>query len=174
MAKRATIFRRWRRQSSSTLRQPWILPTMLSLLLVGLLTASALLWLGSRQQLDEAPLAVARQEAQNFFTLDYRHIDENLDRVESIATGPFKQQFAKKRDQVKKAVVGKKLRLTATIPDNGTAIEYEHGYHAQVLVAVNATTRTETGGADNNRYRARVQLIRQNGNWRVSGVNQVG
>lgn len=151
----------------------WLLPAGLGVILTVLLGTSAWLYWGD-PGVDESPVAVARQEAANFFTLDYSHADADLARVLDLAADPFKQQYAAQQAAVKGGLVDKKLTMSAAIPDNGTAIEYEHGDNAQVLVAVNATTRDVSGASQVNRYRVRVQLARSGGQWRVSQFNQVG
>lgn len=161
-------------QARTRARPRWLLPALLSVVLTALLVASLLLWLNQRETLDEAPVTVARQEAQNFFSLDYRHADADIDRVLAVATDPFKKQYSDQRDTIKKSLTDKKLTVSATVPDNGAAIEYLKDDRAQVLVAVNAKTTAGSAGTDDNRYRARIQLTKVNGDWLVSGVNQVG
>lgn len=156
------------------LRRPWVIPVTLAVVLVALLVTSAVIWLRGRETVDQGAVAVARQEAQNFFSLDYHHPDADLDRVLSLAADPFKKQYSDQRAAVKNSLVDKKLVVTATVPDDGAAVEYQHGDTAQVLVAVDAKTATDSGGTDDNRYRARINLAKTNGTWLVTGVNQVG
>jgi Mce-associated membrane protein len=157
-------------------RRRWhrVVPVMLSVVLVGLLAASGWLWWSGRQVLDDAPVAVARQEAQNFFSLSYHQAPADTARVLDLATGAFKQQYTAQQTSVQQGLISKALTLTAQVPDNGTAIEYEHGDSAQVLVAVNATTTTTDGKNQVNRYRVRVDLTREQDRWLVSAFNQVG
>lgn len=155
-------------------RRRWVVPAVLAVVLAGLLGTSAVLWLSGRESLDDAPVAAARQATLNFFSLDYRRADADIDRVLSIATDPFKTEYAKSREKVKKGLRAKKLVVTATVPDNGAALEYLRGDRAQVLVAVDAKTVVNGKRSDDQRYRARIGLIEVDGTWRVSGVYQVG
>jgi Mce-associated membrane protein len=155
-------------------RAPWLLPALLGVLIVALLGTSLWLWRRSTPASDDAPAAIARVEAQNFFTLNYLHPDADLDRVVSLATDPFKAQYSAQRDAVAKGLVEKKLTLTARVPDNGTALEYRNGDSAQVLVAVDATTATADGHSETNRYRVRVRLARTAAGWLVADLTQVG
>ena len=50
-----------------------LVPVTLVLVLAGLLTTSALLWLDDRESVDRGALVAARQGAVSFFSLDYRH-----------------------------------------------------------------------------------------------------
>jgi len=159
--------RQWQRQ------RRWLLPATLGLLIVALLGTSWWLWRRSTAATDDAPMAVARVEAQNFFTLNYQHPDADLDRVLSLAADPFKAQYGAQRDAVAKGLVDKKLTLTAQVPENGTALEYRSGDSAQVLVAVDTTT-TADGRSETNRYRVRVRLARGANGWLVADLTQVG
>jgi Mce-associated membrane protein len=145
------------------------LPLLLVVVLVALLAASLVLWLGQRRSLDQGAAVAARQEALNFFGLDYRHADQDLDAVLSLATGDFKSEYAAKRDQLAKSLADKKVVMTAEVPSDGTALEFETDSAATVLVAVDVTTNAVT-----NRYRARIDLTKVDGTWLVSGVDQVG
>lgn len=123
---------------------------------------------------DAAVLVAARQEATNFFSLDYRHAAQDVDGVLALATGDFKDQYAARRDEVIASVTDKKLIVTATIPEDGAAVEYSDSDRAQVLVAVDVSTSTTGGEPTANRYRARIILEQVDGEWLVSGLEQVG
>lgn len=161
-------------EASDKTERRWLLPTALAVVLMALLATSAVLWQRQRVGLDEGAVAVAREQARNFFSLDYRHADADVDRVLSLATGDFKKQYAAKKDEVAAGVEKKKLVVTATIPDDGSAVEYLHQNRAQVLVAVDVTTKAGGGAAEAARYRTRIELTRVDDSWLVSGVNQVG
>lgn len=154
-------------------RRRWLTP-LLAAVLAALLGASAVLWLTEDDAADPEPLTVARQEALNFFSLDYRRVDADIDRVLELATNPFEKQYRAARDKLAKSIVAKKLRVTATIPDDGVAIEYQRGDRAQVLVAVDAESTAKGGKTAADRYRARIALTRVDDQWLVSGVDQVG
>lgn len=119
-------------------------------------------------------LVAAKLEAKYFFSLDYRHADADVDHVLALATGKFKTDYAARRKEVVDGVVKKKLVVTATVLQDGAALEYLQGNHGQVLVAVDVTTTTSNGASTVNRYRARVFLTRVKDRWLVSDLNQVG
>ena len=155
-------------------RRSWIVPGILVVLLVALLGTSAVIWSHHGRDTDPGMLVSAKLEANNFFSLDYRHADKDVDRVLALATGKFKNDYSARRQQVVDGVVKKKLVVTAAIPQDGAAVELVNGSHGQVLVAVDVTTTTADGASTLNRYRARVFLTRQGGHWLVSDLNQVG
>ena len=76
-----------RRCSPSWRCSPWRLVAPLSLATHGSRPPSA------RDDRRTAVLAAARQEAVNFTTLDYRHLDRDLGRVLHGSTGDFRKQF---------------------------------------------------------------------------------
>jgi Mce-associated membrane protein len=134
---------------------------------------------GDDNAVDPGMLVTARQEATNFFSLDYRHADADVARVLASATGTFKKQYAARRTEVVNGVTTKKLVVTATIPKDGAAVEFFDKTHGQVLVAVDATTTTGATGANAgtnavDRYRTRILLTKVGSHWLVSGLDQVG
>ena len=154
-------------------RRSWIVPGVLAVLVLALLATSFVLRPSGREA-DPGMLVAARQQAKNFFSLDYRHADADVDRVLALSTGKFKKEYASRRQEVIAGVTSKKLVVTASIPREGAAVELVDGNHGQVLVAVDVSTGTVTGPTTQNRYRARILLTRLDGRWLVSDVNQVG
>lgn len=126
------------------------------------------------KQPERAPLTVARQEAINFFSLDYRHVQADTSKVLALADGSFADSYKGKRQGVESGVKTKKLVVTAAVADEGIAVEYLHDSDAWVLAAVDATTTTTGGAQDVTRYRVRLQLHRANGSWRVTQFNEIG
>ncbi len=154
-------------------RRSWIVPGVLAVLVLALLATSFVLRPSGREA-DPGMLVAARQQAKNFFSLDYRHADADVDRVLALSTGKFKKEYASRRKEVVEGVTSKKLVVSASVPRDGAAVELVDGDHGQVLVAVDVSTGTLTGPTTENRYRARILLTRIDGRWLVSDVNQVG
>lgn len=141
----------------------------LGAVLIALLITSAVLLLHAGPSTDPGMVVAAREEATNFFSLDYNRANADIDRVLALATGSFKTEYASKRDAILAGVAQKKLVVTSVIPQNGAAVEFVQGDRGQVLVAVDVTT-----GGSVQRYRTRVLLTRVDGHWLVSGLDQVG
>lgn len=164
--------------TSAETRRPllsWALGVGLVLALVVLAVLSVQRWADrDRVSLADAPVSQGEAVARGFFTLDYRSIDADLKRVGSSATGVFKAQYAKQSVQLRKAVVGKKLVLTASVPESGTAVEYYDGRRAWVLVAVDVHTESAGSAPLDDRHRIRAVLERRDGRWLVSRLEQVG
>jgi Mce-associated membrane protein len=152
----------------------WLLPILLAVLLAALLGTSAVLHSRQGRDLDPGMLVAARTQATNFFSLDYRHADDDVDRVLALSTGKFKKEYGSRRKEVVAGVEDKKLVVTAAIPRQGAAVELADGDHGQVLVAVDVSTTTVSGATTTNRYRTRILLTRVHDRWLVSDLNQVG
>jgi Mce-associated membrane protein len=151
-----------------------LVPILLAVVLAALLGTSAVLHSQEGRDVDPGMLVAARTQATNFFSLDYRHANADVDRILALATDPLKKDYASRRQEVVDGVTQKKLVVTATIPRDGAAVELSDGNHGQVLVAVDVSTGTVGGATTTNRYRTRILLTRVNGRWLVSDVKQVG
>jgi Mce-associated membrane protein len=151
-----------------------VLAALLSAIIVVLGAATIVHRHHDAETVDDAPVAVARQEAINFFTLDYRRIDQNLAAVTSLATEPFKSQFTAKESTLKAGVLAKHLTIAATTPTNPAGLEYENGSAAIVLVAVDEVIGEPSQTPQLNHYRMRVHLRQVDGHWLVSQIQQVG
>ncbi|RNL81102.1 hypothetical protein [Nocardioides marmorisolisilvae] len=155
-------------------RRSWVVPGVLVVLLVALLATFVVLRSHRGRDTDPGMLVAAKLEADNFFSLDYRHADKDVDRVLTLATGKFKKDYSARRQEVVDGVVKKKLVVSAAIPQDGTAVELIDGDRGQVLIAVDVTTTTTDGASTVNRYRARIALSKVGGHWLVSDLSQVG
>lgn len=161
-----------------------LLPAVLVLLLAGLLTAIALVDRDRRDHWyafwddgdhwDDGGLAVAEQETVNFFDLDHRRIADDVDQVLSLATGDFADDYRGKREVIIRSVEEKQAVWTATIPDDGTAVEYLGRDVASVLVAVDVEKSLRGSAAAVERNRVRVVLAYVDGEWLVSDFQEVG
>jgi hypothetical protein len=151
-----------------------VLRLVLALALVTSGAANALAWRQAHRHPERAAAVVARQEALNFFSLDYRHVHDDTDKVLALASGAFENTYKSQRSAVEAGVTSKQLVVTAEVADNGVAIEYVRGSDVSALVAVDATTTTTSGAKEVTRYRARLELAHTHSGWRVTQFNQIG
>jgi Mce-associated membrane protein len=154
----------------------WLVPGILAAVLLALVAWSTVLVLDRRHRndLDQGAVEVARQQAKNFFSLDYRHADEDIKALLDLATDDFKAKYAVKQDKLVAAIVKNKVVETAKVPEDGAAVEYLSGDRAQVLVAVDVTVASGSRGSESTRPRTRIKLSRIDGEWLVSDIDQVG
>jgi Mce-associated membrane protein len=153
----------------------WLVPSLLVVLIVALVASSLVIRSKRGTEVDPGMLVAARLQANNFFSLDYRHAGDDVDRVLALSTGTFKKQYAARRTEVISGVTKQKLVVTASIPKDGAAVEFVDATHGRVLVAVDVSTSNAANATPTaNRYRTRILLTKVKGHWLVSGLNQVG
>ena len=147
-------------------------PAALALVLAVLLASSGIVWWRSLPADSSEAVAVAREEAENFFTLNHESVEDDVAKVLALAVGDFKREYAARRAEIVKHVRMRKLEVTATIPENGVAVEYLTESEARVLVAVDVSSRSEDGVQD-QRFRCRLTLKEVEGSWLVAELEQV-
>lgn len=152
----------------------WIAPGVLAVLVVGLLGASAVIRSHHGRETDAGMLVAAQVEARNSFSLDYRHAEKDVDEVLALATGKFKREYAARSKALVDGVTKKKVVISATIPEDGAAVELVNGDHGQVLVAVDVSSGPVGGATRQDRLSTRIFLTKVGGRWLVSDLKQVG
>jgi Mce-associated membrane protein len=118
-------------------------------------------------------LHAARQQAVNFTTLDYRHLDRDLGRVLRGATGGFRKQFKAGTDDLTTLVTENKAVSRGEVLEAG--IVSSDSDSARVLVVADSTvTNAAQPQPDKRHYRMQLDLVRQHGRWLVSDLQFVG
>lgn len=119
-------------------------------------------WLGfrayeSRKAADERNLflQVGRQGALNLTTIDYEHVDQDVQRVLDSSTGSFYDDFDARAQPFKEVVKQAKSKSVGAIAEAGVQSISDDG--ADVLVAV--TVKTSNAGAAEQEPRAWRMLI---------------
>ena len=157
---------------------PWVVATVAVLVLavaavVGFTQGRG--WFAQRDQ-DQASadaLSAGRQLAVNFTTLDYRHVDQDTQRVLDGATGTFHDQFAKAVASLKKVVVDNKS--VSSVKTVNAAVVSADADSARVIVGVVApTSNASTPQPVDKTYRMRLDLERSGSSWKVSNLDFVG
>jgi Mce-associated membrane protein len=118
-------------------------------------------------------LAAARQQAVNFTTLDYRHLDRDLGRVLRGATGDFRKQFRAGTDDLSTLVTQNKAVSQGQVLEAG--IVSDDADSARVLVVADSTVTNSADPTPQKRhYRMQLDLVRDGGRWLVSDLQFVG
>lgn len=118
-------------------------------------------------------LAAARQQAVNFTTLDYRHLDRDLGRVLAGATGDFRRQFKAGTKDLSALVTKNQAVSRGEVLDAG--LVSEDADSARVLVVADSTvTNTADTTPQKRHYRMQLDLVRQGSRWLVSDLQFVG
>lgn len=135
-------------------------------------------WLGfrledtRREHQHEAVLVeAARQGALNLTTVDYAHVDADVQRILDSATGDFRADFDQRAQPFIDVVRQAKSKTTGTVTAAG--LESIDGDQARVLVAVSVKTFGEQADPEPRRWRLRVDVQRDGDQVKVSNVQFV-
>ena len=121
----------------------------------------------------EAVLDSARQQAVNFTTLDYRHLDRDLGRVLRGASGNFRKQFRSGTKDLSTLVTQNKAVSRGEVLDAGLVSSDDDS--ARVLVVADSTVTNAADPKPQKRhYRMQLDLVRHGDRWLVSDLQFVG
>jgi Mce-associated membrane protein len=126
----------------------------------------------SRQS--KAVTAAAKAETLAFLTVDYRNMDALTAKVLGGATGPFKQQYAGARSNLKTSAARSQAVSTGKVLSVGISdIDKDK---AVVFVAANSqvTNKSTKGKPVPRYYRLKLSMVREGGTWRTSDLQFVG
>ncbi|MEV5003790.1 hypothetical protein [Nocardioides sp. LML1-1-1.1] len=151
----------------------WWRTGVLALLVVGLGVFALVRVLDDPAPDRAAVLLAGRGSADAFFSLDYRRVEKNVDRVVTGSTGRFRKEYASRRDQIVADVKKQQLVIDVTVPPDGVALEFLTERRAQVLVSVDLARTTAGTKAGTERFRARISLRKVGDRWLASDVRQV-
>jgi Mce-associated membrane protein len=153
------------------------LRTAAVLAIVGLLAASG--WMAwqhhhvvKERQRAAAYIATARQGVINLTSLDFNKAKEDVQRVLDIATGEFRDDFAKRAEDFESVVKDSKAVTEGSVA--ATAIESMNKDSAVVLVLANERVTNIAGAKEQPRtFRFRVSVVHDADDLKVSKVEFV-
>jgi Mce-associated membrane protein len=118
-------------------------------------------------------LHAARQQAINFTTLDYRHLDRDLGRVLAGSTGEFRKQFRAGIKDLTTLFTTNKVVSTGEVLEAGLVSSDSDS--ARVLVVSDSTVvNTASPKGDKRHSRIQLDLVHRDGHWLVSDLTFVG
>jgi len=128
---------------------------------------------------DRAALDAATRETLAWATVDYREVDEYIERVRSSATGRFLAQW-EEREEALRALLGELEPVQVpTIPKDGAGLicgaaeKCDEG-DAQALIAMDATvTNKNTKQPVPRQYRIKVTLEESGEDWLVENLEYI-
>jgi hypothetical protein len=129
--------------------------------------------LAARAQEEDGLKRIARRFAENFVSLDYKSIDEDLDRMTADATSNF---ATKLRDTVEQIAPAFKSRKASS---SGTALDAQVLSHtddsAIVRVLIRRTKKNVgTKGPETGNQIVDVTLVKTDDGWKASDLSQLG
>lgn len=148
--------------------------------LVIAVTGSSLAAVGARQlshhddmsSLRQQALAAGRQIAVDFSAYDYRHLEQDFNRVLNESTGGFRSDFQRQSATVQDIIIRVKAVSTAEVASAGVVAVSSTA--ATVLVAVNRTVKnTSAPNGQSDSFGLQLALQHEHGRWLVSRVTQL-
>jgi Mce-associated membrane protein len=156
---------------------PWVLIALVAAVALAALVGTAVLAprssdAAARDARRTEVLASARQAAVNFTTLDYRHLDRDLNRVLAGSTGGFRRQFQAGTKDLRSLVAGNRAVSRGEVLEAG--LVSDDGDSARVLVVADSTvTNTASPTPTRRHYRISLDLVQRSGRWLVSDLSFV-
>jgi len=118
-------------------------------------------------QRDEAA-AAGQTGINNFLTLDYRKVDEDLNRWLSSSTGDLRSEIEKDKDARKKQLVDAKTVTTSKVLDAAVTELDDRTGKAKLIAVVESTVTPEGGQAVRKVNRYLTELTRTEDGWKLS------
>ncbi|RLK60766.1 hypothetical protein [Actinokineospora cianjurensis] len=130
---------------------------------------------------DDLDLATTRDEVSRVAgaalvtvsTLDFRHVDQDLDRWVNASTGPLRDEFETRRAASKGALEQAKTVTTATVLKIAVTDLREREGKAEVIAAVRVDVTPDGKQATPKYLRLQAALDRTDQGWKLSGVTPV-
>ncbi|TWP46343.1 hypothetical protein FKR81_35995 [Lentzea tibetensis] len=122
---------------------------------------------GYAGQRDEALMA-GQVGINNFLTLDYRKVDEDLNRWLSSSTGELRSEIDKDRESRKKQLVDAKTITTSKVLGAAVTELDDRSGKAKVIAVVESTVTPEGGEAVRKVNRYVTELTRTEDGWKLS------
>lgn len=122
----------------------------------------------------DAVSEAARTVVENAFSFDHRNVDESLTTLAESSTGEFLAEQEQWAEDVRERVLEQKAVTTATVSNIAVeSLDLDAG-DAAVLVVFTAHSEREGQEDITGRQAMRVDLTREDGQWKADAVNQVG
>lgn len=117
---------------------------------------------------------VASQVIINAFSFDHRNVDESLEHLASVSTGDFRAEQDQWAEDVRTRVVEQQAVTTATVSHTAVTTLDTDADEDAVLVVFTAHSEREGEEDITGRQAMRVDLVREDGQWKAGAVDQVG
>ena len=114
---------------------------------------------------------MARQGALDLTTIDYAHVDSDVQRVLASSTGKFHDDFQSRSQPFVNVIKQAQSKSEGTI--TGAGLESLAGDSAQVLVAVAVKTKSAGNQADTKAWRMRIDVQKDGDSAKMSNVEFV-
>ncbi|MBE1463313.1 Mce-associated membrane protein [Kibdelosporangium phytohabitans] len=128
-------------------------------------------WDADQTAAREAALDSGRRAIATFNTLDYRRIDEGLDRWQRVSTGALTDELRQTGEGSRKQIEQAKTVTEGRVLD--AAITEFDPPRATVIAAVEIVVTPDGGQPVTKRSRMRAELVRTDTGWKVGALGQI-
>ncbi|MCP2343343.1 hypothetical protein [Actinomadura rupiterrae] len=131
-------------------------------------------WYSARDHADDrkSVLQSARQTGVNLASIDYKTVQQGIERVTSGMTGDIKNQWATQAKQI--ADIATKSQSASSVQQVRAGIVSMDGNSAEVLVSITATTTSpKVPNGEPRYYRFAMDMSKVKGKWLVSKMGMV-
>lgn len=142
--------------------------------LLGFAGERALTWRDVRDQIsdEKAAAAAASAEVEGLIDISGSTSENDMARLLDGATADFRSELEGQADRLQKALADNKVKATGEVTSTGI-VKFADD-KATVIVAATGTVRnSSTNEAEPRSYRLRVDLLKGDGKWLVSGLEFV-
>ncbi|WP_447004525.1 hypothetical protein ACRAKI_33815 [Saccharothrix isguenensis] len=121
----------------------------------------------------EEVLRVGQVGIANFTTLDYRKVDEDLDRWIETSTGDLRGEVERDRATRKKQIEDAKTVTASRVLDAAVTELDARAGNAHLIAVVETTVTPEGGQAVKKVNRYQTDLVRTDAGWKLSALGPV-
>lgn len=142
--------------------------------LVAVAGERALAWREHRNRLadETAAVSAAKAEVEGLIDISGSTSEDDMARLLDGATADFRDELEAQADRLQKALADNEVEATGEAVSSGIA-ELDGERATVIVAAVGAVRNKQTKTAEPRNYRLRVDLLRTDGTWLVSGLEFV-
>jgi hypothetical protein len=169
-------------QNSAVGRGGWTVPLVptLGVLLVALLGVAAFLWFtrpepSSVRTADYVEaLQAARSGIVDLTSFDHLTLDDDIEQARRVTTGDLREESVAQLDDRRREIVEAQAVVNTEVI--GAGVTRADDAEATVLLVIQSTQRTETGGTGDSaqsqvvRYRIEVEMVKDGDRWLLSRI----
>ncbi|HET7735361.1 MAG TPA: hypothetical protein VFK52_05275 [Nocardioidaceae bacterium] len=155
-----------------TLRVAVVAVSVLGLL--GFAGERALAWRDARSQLadEKSAAAAASAEVEGLIDISGSSSEKDMARLLDGATADFRSELEGQADRLQKALADNKVQAAGEVVSTGV-VKYADDKATVIVAATGTVQNSSTKEAEPRSYRLKVDLLRSDGRWLVSGLEFV-
>lgn len=148
--------------------------TVLVLALLAFAGWRGLAWQDARDRVadERAAAAAATAEVEGLIDISGATSDEEMAELLAGATADFRSELEAQADRLQKALAANEVKATGEAVSTGV-VELDGDKATVIVAAAGEVTNKSTKAAEPRNYRLKVDLLKSDGEWLVSGLEFV-